>query len=135
MKTTNALIIDRDDLISGSKDNDITSITYTDIKDSTQIFTKSELILFIDNNHQTIILKNRFGDDGTQAINNYWKEKTGWKRVSEHTPPTHKELLVKSPEGVIHLANWREAYSIFTCQGKRESSYDWQWKEIEYDEE
>ena len=133
MNISNTLVIFREDLVN--KDKDIRSICYSDIKGSIETFHHSDIVLFIDDNHQTKILKNRFGDDGTQAINNYWKEKTGWKTVSVHTPPLHKEILAKSPGGVIHLTNWREAYNIFTCQGKDESSYDWQWKEIEYDEE
>lgn len=51
-------------------------------------------------------------------------------RVSEQTPPENVELLAKSPTGCIHLTGWRPAYNIFTCQGKRESSYDWSWKTI-----
>jgi len=54
-----------------------------------------------------------------------------WKYVSELEPPKHIELLVKSPEDVIHLTSWRDGYKIFTCQNKSESSYDWQWKQIE----
>lgn len=53
-----------------------------------------------------------------------------WISVSVQEPPKQIELLVKSPEGIICLANWREAYNIFTCQDKREGSYDWQWMEI-----
>jgi hypothetical protein len=57
-------------------------------------------------------------------------EQFRWKSVSEETPPSKVELLVKSPEGVIHIATWRPAYNIFACQGKRESSFDWMWKTI-----
>ena len=53
-----------------------------------------------------------------------------WKLVSEETPPTSVELLVKSPNGVIYLSNWRESYQIFFCQEKSESSLDWKWKTI-----
>lgn len=53
-----------------------------------------------------------------------------WKYVSELEPPKHIDLLVKSPNGIIHLASWRAAYNIFTVQEKSESSYDWQWKQI-----
>jgi hypothetical protein len=54
-----------------------------------------------------------------------------WKSVSESTPPSNVELLVKSPEGIVHLSNWREGYNIFTCQAKSESSSDWKWKIID----
>jgi hypothetical protein len=53
-----------------------------------------------------------------------------WISVSEQYPPNDVELLVKSPEGVVHLASWRESYNIFTCQDKNESSYDWKYMEI-----
>jgi len=59
-------------------------------------------------------------------------KQNGWNVVKGHEPepPSGVELLVQSPEGVIHLACWRESYNIFTCQDKRESSKDWKWKEI-----
>lgn len=57
-------------------------------------------------------------------------EQNSWKSVSEETPPTSVELLVKSPEGVVHLSSWRESYNIFSCQAKSESSSDWKWKTI-----
>ena len=56
--------------------------------------------------------------------------KPKWISVSEQTPPSNIELLVKSPDGIVHLANWRESYNIFTCQNKDESSYDWQYTKI-----
>jgi hypothetical protein len=58
------------------------------------------------------------------------QEQDSWKLVSEKTPPIHVELLVKSPEGIVHLSSWRESYKIFTCQAKSESSLDWKWKTI-----
>ena len=48
----------------------------------------------------------------------------------EKTPPNDIELLAKSPDGTIHLCNWREAYDIFTVQDKTDDSHDWQWKLI-----
>lgn len=56
--------------------------------------------------------------------------KPKWVSVSEQEPPLNIELLIKSPNGLIHLASWRKAYNIFTCQNKDESSYDWKWMEI-----
>lgn len=50
--------------------------------------------------------------------------------VSRQIPPENIELLAKSPNGYIHLCSWIPAYNIFTCQEKRESSYDWSWKLI-----
>ena len=58
------------------------------------------------------------------------KEQNDWNLVSEKTPPINITVLAKSPHGTVHLTGWREAYSIFSCQSKRESSSDWEWKEI-----
>ena len=57
-------------------------------------------------------------------------EQNSWKSVSEETPPSNIELLVQSPEGIVHLSSWRESYNIFSCQAKSESSFDWKWKTI-----
>lgn len=50
--------------------------------------------------------------------------------VYEQEPPDDIELLVKAPDGVIHLSCWRPAYGIFTCQSKHDSSDNWSWKLI-----
>ncbi len=63
-------------------------------------------------------------------IAGYEKAEPKWISVSEQMPPKNIELLVKAPDGLIHLANWRESYNIFTCQNKDESSYDWQYMKI-----
>jgi hypothetical protein len=79
---------------------------------------------------------------GEHNPNNIWKreifiegakwqqEQDRWKTVCEETPPIHVELLVKSPEGIVHLSSWRESYNIFSCQAKSESSLNWKWKTI-----
>jgi hypothetical protein len=58
------------------------------------------------------------------------KAQNEWKTVDEETPPIHLEILVQSPTGITHLSSWREAYGIFCCQEKTESTDDWKWKEI-----
>jgi hypothetical protein len=58
------------------------------------------------------------------------QEQDRWKTVYEETPPIHVELLVKSPEGIVHLSSWRKSYNIFSCQAKSESSLNWKWKTI-----
>ena len=68
--------------------------------------------------------------DGVRFGAKWQQEQDRWKTVYEETPPIHVELLVKSPEGIVHLASWRESYNIFTCQEKSESSLDWEWKTI-----
>lgn len=60
----------------------------------------------------------------------YEKGQPKWISVSEQTPPSNTELLVKAHGGTIHLSNWRESYNIFSCQVKSESSYDWQYMKI-----
>lgn len=34
-------------------------------------------------------------------------------------------LLVKDPEGVLHLTSWRSAYRVFDCQDKWDSTIGW----------
>jgi hypothetical protein len=58
------------------------------------------------------------------------REQDTWKTVCEETPPIDVELLVKSPEGIVHLSSWRESWHIFSCQAKSESSLNWKWKTI-----
>lgn len=69
-------------------------------------------------------------DDIKSLIILFEAANSNWKFVSDITPPLHQDVLVKSPEGVVHICSWRTAYNIFTVQGKTESSYDWQWKLI-----
>jgi hypothetical protein len=71
----------------------------------------------------------------SDAAKDYWyakwqQEQDRWKTVCEETPPMHVELLVKSPEGIVHLSSWRESWHIFSCQAKSESSLNWKWKTI-----
>lgn len=53
-----------------------------------------------------------------------------WKYVYELEPPSHCDILSKDPDGHIYLTNYRMAYNIFSCQDKRESSSQWQWKHV-----
>lgn len=66
--------------------------------------------------------------ENIQNLINELLENDGFVYVNEQEPPKDIELLVKSPDGVFHLASWRWAYSIFDCQSKSENSYNWQWK-------
>ena len=52
------------------------------------------------------------------------QEQYGWKTVYEEIPPSNIELLVQSPEGIIHISSWRESCGVFSCQSKSESSYN-----------
>lgn len=54
-----------------------------------------------------------------------------WIDAIDRQPDTRNEILVKSPQGIVHIAHWRPAYNIFTCQMKRESISGWLWKPIE----
>ena len=51
------------------------------------------------------------------------KMKSAWT----HTPPSNKELLVKSPSGLCYIANYRHGHEIFDCQSKSESIEGWYW--------
>ena len=42
-------------------------------------------------------------------------------------PPEKELLLVKTPDGFLHLSYWRPAYSIFSCQSKGDFVYDWKY--------
>ena len=55
-----------------------------------------------------------------------------WKEVNEVNdyPPKNKELLSLSPDGIVYLCFWREAYRVFSVQSKKESTEGWQWAEI-----
>jgi hypothetical protein len=68
--------------------------------------------------------------DGVFEGAKWQQEQDRWKTVYEETPPMHVELLVKSPEGIVHLSSWRESWHIFSCQAKSESSLNWKWKTI-----
>lgn len=57
------------------------------------------------------------------------------KRVWDELPPENQELLVLSPAGVFHLASWRPAYNIFTCQNKSENSDDWYYTTLEIEKD
>lgn len=67
-------------------------------------------------------------NDGFDVAKKLFEPK--WINVGEKAPPKNESVLAKSPEGVIHICNWREAYNIFTVQTKDESSFDWKWMEI-----
>jgi hypothetical protein len=69
-------------------------------------------------------------NEGFKAGAKWQEERNDWSLVSEKQPPIGEELLVQSPFGINHLASWRPAYNIFTCQNKSDSTLDWKWKKI-----
>jgi hypothetical protein len=70
-------------------------------------------------------------DFASFAIGAKWQqEQDRWKTVFEETPLSNIVLLAESPDGVVHLTDWRAGYQIFSCQVKSESSDDWKWKTI-----
>ena len=75
--------------------------------------------------HPRMVCKNAFIEGAK-----WQQEQDRWKTVSEEIPPSNIELLVESPDGIVHLSSWRESYNIFSCQAKSESSYNWKWKTI-----
>lgn len=68
MKSEKVLILGRDDLIDCAKDVHISHLSLTDFKwtlgDTMRIFLKQNMVIFIERNGETRILKNRWGDTG-----------------------------------------------------------------------
>ena len=64
MKKEVTLILGREDMIETKNGKNILLIDFTDFKISVKPFQENGIILFIDDNGQTKILKNRYGDKG-----------------------------------------------------------------------
>jgi hypothetical protein len=73
MRTEQTLILERTELKQHAIGKDINLISFIDFKISDQLFLTHTIILFIDNNGETRILKNRFGDKGVPSITNILK--------------------------------------------------------------
>lgn len=76
MRTENVLIVGREDLIDSAKDKDISRFKMSDfsktIGDSIKLFARQNMIVFIDNNGETTVLKNRWGDSGKIVRRKKW---------------------------------------------------------------
>ena len=70
-------------------------------------------------------------DDLNSLVTLFEAKNNDWRFVYETAPPEGQDVLARSPEGVVYLCSWRPAYDIFTVQGKKERSYDWEWKLID----
>ena len=68
MRKEETLILEREDMIETHQGKDILLIGFTDFKISVRPFHENGIILFIDNNGDTKILKNRFGDKGNRMF-------------------------------------------------------------------
>jgi len=68
MRKEETLILEREDMIENNQGKDIRIIDFTDFKISVKPFQENGIILFIDNNGDTKILKNRFGDKGNRMF-------------------------------------------------------------------
>jgi hypothetical protein len=64
MRKEETLILGREDMIETENGKDIRIIDFIDFKISIKPFQENGIILFIDDNGQTKILKNRYGDKG-----------------------------------------------------------------------
>jgi hypothetical protein len=64
MRKEEALILGREDMIETKNGKTILLIDFTDFKISVKPFQENVIILFIDDNGQTKIIKNRYGDKG-----------------------------------------------------------------------
>ena len=68
MRKEETLILGREDMIERNQGKDILLIDFTDFKISVRPFQENGIILFIDDNGDTRILKNRFGDKGNRMF-------------------------------------------------------------------
>jgi hypothetical protein len=68
MRKEETLILGREDMIETYQRKDIILIGFTDFKISVKPFQENGIILFIDDNGDTKILKNRFGDKGNRMF-------------------------------------------------------------------
>ena len=64
MRKEVTLILGREDMIKTKNGKNILLIDFTDFEISVKPFQDNGIILFIDDNGQTKILKNRYGDKG-----------------------------------------------------------------------
>jgi hypothetical protein len=64
MRKEETLILGREDMIETKNGKSILLIDFTDFKISVKPFQENGIILFIDDNGQTKIIKNRYGDKG-----------------------------------------------------------------------
>ncbi len=70
MLTTSTLILGREDMIESEKNKNILLIDFFDFKISIKKpILEYSIVLFIDDNNQTKILKNRYGDKGNGMFN------------------------------------------------------------------
>lgn len=64
MREETILILEREDLKEMSIGRDLFRLTFLDTKISEKVMRNNGIILFIDENGETKILKNRYGDKG-----------------------------------------------------------------------
>ena len=68
MKKEETLILGREDMFETQQGKNILLIDFTDFKISVNKILENGIIVFIDNNGDTKILKNRFGDEGNRMF-------------------------------------------------------------------
>lgn len=67
MRKEEVLILGREDVVETSRGKDILLINFTDFK-GLKIFLREALVIFIDDNGHTKIIKNRYGDKGNNLF-------------------------------------------------------------------
>lgn len=76
MKEVTVLILGREDLIERSNDIKASYIRISDFKEiahnTMKLFAKQDMIIFVDTNGETRILKNRYGDEGKIIRKRKW---------------------------------------------------------------
>ena len=68
MRKEETLILGREDMFETQQGKNILLIDFTDFKISVNKILENGIIVFIDNNGDTKILKNRFGDKGNRMF-------------------------------------------------------------------
>lgn len=74
MREVKTIILKREDLNLEARNLPISKINYVHIKGSDKPIRINEIVLFIDDNGYTKILKNRFGDQGENCFLEKLKE-------------------------------------------------------------
>jgi hypothetical protein len=81
MRTEQTLILERTEVKQHAIGKDINLISLEDFNMSFKPFQTYTIILFIDNNGETRILKNRFGDKGVPSIKELFSKLTDNQRL------------------------------------------------------
>lgn len=96
MKEETTLILWREDLNPRSSNKSFNDINYNDFTVSWEFCIKQPIVLFMDNDGKTKMLKNRYGNDdklhpNVEKIIRYTIKE--WSSLKELENPTHEEMV------------------------------------------